>query len=163
MDDATLIYYRTGVRNEPVVEFLVDLLAHQAKSPGVPLLSWLEPAPRPASEASLGPVKECKVLSKGFSKPDHPLDEARLFWDNKAIQVVSGPGAGCRFFEYSDDEFPECAERKIRRVSGQQGDDILIRLDWERFGLQPSGIKKVKVVKYLDGVDLFAWRLIPGD
>lgn len=156
------IYYRTGVGTKPVVDFLAEFLKSSAGSYGAPLLSWLEPVPAPTSDLYLGPAQGFPLFTSGFSRTVQTLDEARLFWKDRAMHVVSGPASGCRFFEYADVEFPGCEQKEIFRLSGQSGDEILLRLDWERFGLRPVPIKKVKVIRYLDGVNLFAWRLIPG-
>ncbi|SFQ07431.1 hypothetical protein SAMN05216419_10561 [Nitrosomonas cryotolerans] len=171
-------------RNGESARSVVEFLAEQA-SECVPLLSWAEPEPTTLNiNGAPGRLKNFEPLVRGYPNwPDNfPLVEARLFWQNSALHMVTREEGGCRWahFEETDDNVPnssislsrhrndrqpQCDAKKDTQKVLRQKFPVLTIIDPARFGLttaQFTAIDHLMAVAYRQQGRLVAWRLIIG-
>jgi len=156
----TRIYIHKDKFLGDVHEYLKQLAASGREAPG---LTWVEPRPGLWSPADMG-SDPAPSLVPGWPATDRPMDEARLFWPSGFLHVVARISNGevsCRFVEIHENE--PAQERALQREVFREAEAILLRTDWDRFGLSrpPIHVEKVTVVSYRDNGTLLGWRILP--
>jgi hypothetical protein len=155
MAGKAFLEWTTGEDTRAVADFARDEAAREA-----PVLSWAEPEPRVVEGASPGRIQDFRALSSGA--PQWPalisLLEARLFWKDKALHVVTC-GDGCRWAllqELSNDGGGQPVQKDVYPV--------LTVKDRSRFGLDAvhvGGDVSLVAIEYRNDGRLFGWRLVP--
>ena len=146
---------RIHVEQDPrtVTEVIADTAL---KAP--PLLAWADPDPLHVSLTNHnGRREDLKPLMRGT--PSWPQDlrllEARLFWGEAALHVVSCEGGGCRWTRIEEAD-PQDNETDYTRVVFP----VATIRDLSRFGLaDESGIERLMAIEYRQFGRLKAWRL----
>lgn len=162
---AQTLYESFGLDPRSVRDFVIAAAAQRE-----PLLAWAEAEPIPVTDPDgryqAGRIKGFHPLVRGV--PDWPkhigLAEARLFWEDGALHVISDGSEGCRFYRYGDARFEdsvhllENVERDESTVVGLQ--------DLSRFGLDTDAALSplrdtFRLITYRQGGRILAWRLKP--
>lgn len=154
---------------QDVVSFLERALPKASD----PQLYWFEP--RVGVLSGGGWLSPEKNRFFGVGKPEtiYPFEEARIFWADRALHVVSEGGASGRVMEYGEGE-PLLIEGKkpvrdwILDTGSNDSQQVLLwqdETDRKRFGLHSgslAGVKGLRVVRYLQNHVVVAWRLVSG-
>lgn len=133
-------------------------LVHGLVAAEAPMLVWAEPEPYDVdAQAESGRRGGFEPLVAGT--PNWPeslaIAEARLFWPERSVHIVSQEGGGCVW-----SELRECAEGAGLHVSRLPRRVYTIQ-DLHRFGIEGVRIDGALVaIEYSEQGRLVAWRLI---
>lgn len=123
-----------------------------------PVLAWADPEPTAADlEGNTGRRTNFQPLVRGIPNwhDDIPLAEARLFWENAALHVITKDGGGCQWAKIEESKDGEEFMRSEIKV--------LTLRDRTRFGLDPETDFELSAVEYRQQGRLVAWRLTTGE
>jgi hypothetical protein len=116
-----------------------------------PLLTWVEPRPVMPEKDKRGRIEDLPILQAGLPVIAHPLDEARLFWQDEAVHVVADDETGgCHWFQYGDKSWSDSDSVK------KQSRSVMLREDLYKTA------RGWELIEYYQGAGLVAWRLAPG-
>ena len=149
MTDRVLLNIKSGETADSINDFINGKINDDI------LASWVEPKPGFPSGGHFGPYLEFQGLKKGGPDLLLPIDEARLFWSNKFIHVLSLENGGCRYVEVEETLDQTC------QSYNRETHEIFLYRDRDRFGLKTSPFEKAAIFQYFDASRMIAWRLAP--
>lgn len=167
MSEIKSTFYVVQEFEQDEVSYLKELLQGTTE----PQLFWFDP--------KVGPVPDHGWLSRDkryFGDGPvtvYPFEEARIFWEDRALYVVSSNGGPGRAMEYGEGEPVLIKKGKTRtdwtRETGMaEAQRVFLwqaEKDRRRFGLNAEfldRVKSVRVVRYLKDNMVVAWRLVRG-
>ena len=162
-------FYVVEELRQEVASFVEQVLREAPE----PLLYWFEPRVGPLPGYGWLKPGERKYFGAGRPERIYPFDEARIFWNDRALYVISKEPESGLIMEYGEGEprllKGEQPKRDWKRAPPADQPRVLFwqqGKDQERFGLEAeslAGIDGVRVVRYLaENGTLIAWRLVRG-
>ena len=146
------LYWKNGESADDICQFI-----RRKISENKPQLFYLEPRPvKPM--IPIWPIRNITCFGKDFPEGNILLEEARLYWLDRSINVVAKEDGGCFYFEFGDTELQDGHAENVTLAEA----DIILRKDFKRFGIVDSlQDDKVKIIKYISGNRILAWRIVP--